>query len=91
MEQRTGYGGHLSDGLCSHVTMLRLRNVVSGESDFDEDFLAVEGIDDQPADENESERVEQRGEGGVRNYAVNRAIESLLQIDARASVDIVDR
>src|ERR1700722_5375408 len=36
-------------------------------SDFDEDFLTIEGIDRQPAYEDVPERVEQRSKGGVRN------------------------
>lgn len=60
-------------------------------SDFDEDLLTVEGIDNEPADKDESQRVEQGRESRVRNYAVDGAVEGLLQIDTRASVDVIDR
>ena len=70
---------------------VRIAASCGGASDLDKDLLTVEGIDHQPADEDEPQRVEQRGEGCVGNYAVNGAVESLLQVDARAGADVVDR
>jgi hypothetical protein len=82
-------GGIQSSGRRHEPGLVR-RKVPQEKSDFDEDLLTVEGIDNQPADENESQRVEQGREGRVRNYAVDGAVEGLLQVDTRASVDVVD-
>lgn len=56
--------------------------------DLDEDTAAVEHRDGNPADEDKSDRIEQRGEGLVRHDVSHRAIQQLLEIHAGIGMDV---
>jgi hypothetical protein len=58
--------------------------------DLDEDAASVEEGDGNPADGDESDGIEQRGEGLVRYYVRDRAIEQLLEVCARVGMDAAE-